>query len=619
MAGGDLIGLVAAVLAIGVAAQVVADRLRVPSVVFLLAAGLALGDEGLGLLGPDAFGGALSAIVGLSVAIIVFEGAYHLTVEKLRAAPTATLRLVTVGAAVSLLGTAAAVRYALGTSWDVGLLVGALLVATGPTVIAPVLAVVPVRDRVAGALETEGIVNDVTAAILAVVIFEAVVVGPTDLASLVPLFFGKLGTGLVVGLVVAAAVYYLLVHVDLSTGNAPQLARLLTLAGALVAYAGAELVSPESGIAAAATAGVVLGNADLPYDEAIAAFKGDVTLLVLSFVFVALAALLRVDTLVTLGVGGLLVVLAVVLLVRPVGVLLSTVGGRFTAGEKAFVGFVGPRGIIPASVATLFAIQLRAAGRPDAATVLVGTVFLVVFVTVVFEAGLARQFAGMLNVIPMRVIIVGGGKVGRSLAERLEDRGENVVIVEVEPSVVEAARSEGYAVRLGDGTEAAELAAAGADRAKLVVAATGDDDVNLLVAQLARSRHGVEDVIARVNEPDNVVAFDELEVRAISATEATTWAIDNAIERPAVSAWMTELGRAGDVQEVAVTAEAVVGRSIGELDAELPAGCLIALVSRDGDNRIPDPAFVVREGDHLTFLGRRDAVREAVDWCRQRG
>ncbi|MDX1747868.1 MAG: TrkA family potassium uptake protein, partial [Halobacteriales archaeon] len=158
-------------------------------------------------------------------------------------------------------------------------------------------------------------------------------------------------------------------------------------------------------------------------------------------------------------------------------------------------------------------------------------------------------------------------------------------------------------------------AAAGAERAKLVVAATGDDDVNLLVAQLARSKFEIRDIIARVNNPDNVDAFEELGVRAISSSQATAWALDNAIERPALSAWMTELGRSGDVQEIEVTAESLVGRSIAEIDEELPQGCLLALVSRDGENQVPSPAFTLQHGDHLTFLGRRDAVREAIDWC----
>ncbi|MFC6726013.1 cation:proton antiporter, partial [Halobium palmae] len=232
-----LIALVALVIAVGVVAQVLADRFQVPSVIFLITAGILLGPEVLGVLGPDSFGDALPAIVGLSVAIIVFEGAFHLHIEKLREAPSATLKLVTVGAIISLIGTALAVHYVLGGAWFVSFLIGALLVATGPTVIAPILEVVPARDRVEAALETEGIVNDVTAAILAVVIFEAVVNDVTEPGAFAAMFVEKLGIGVLVGGLVAAAVFWSLRYVDLSPGNAPQNARLLVLAGALVAYA----------------------------------------------------------------------------------------------------------------------------------------------------------------------------------------------------------------------------------------------------------------------------------------------------------------------------------------------------------------------------------------------
>ena len=626
-AGGSLITLVAAIIGIGVVAQLVSDRFRIPSIVFLIAAGVVLGPEvPPAVLLPDAFGNALSAIVGLSVAIIVFEGAFHLRIDQLREAPAATLRLVTVGAVIAFLGTSAAVVYFLGTSWPIAFLVGALLVATGPTVIAPILEVVPARTRVEAALETEGIVNDVTAAILAVVIFEAIVEGVSSPEALLALFAQRLGVGVVVGGIVAALLLYGLRYVDLSPTSAPQNARLLVLAGALVAYAGADFIATEAGIAAVATAGILLGNADVPYEEDISAFKGDVTLIVLSFVFITLAALLDFETLIRLGIGGLAVVAVVALVIRPLLVFISARGDRFSREEKLFMSFVGPRGIIPASVATLFAIELRtradelaaeglagqAASLTAGADILVGTVFMAILLTVVFEAGFARQIAEYLDVIPMRVIIVGGGKVGRSLAGRLEDRGENVVLIEQDVEVVETARNAGFTVHHGDGTDTEVLRSAGAENAKVVAAATGDDDVNLLVAQLSASKFDPDTIIARANNPDNVDAFEELGVRTISSVDATAMTMDNYIERPAMANWMGEIGRAGDVQEVEVTGEGVIGRTIRDLESELPDECLITLVSRNGDTRVQNGDFELQRGDRVTFIGDRDAVREAM-------
>ncbi|SFC56140.1 sodium/proton antiporter, CPA1 family [Halobiforma haloterrestris] len=620
MASEFLIPLVAGIIGLGVLAQILAARLQIPSIIFFLLVGVLIGRPGLGLVTSETFGTALPAIVGLAVAVIVFEGAFHLEFDRIREAPRAAVRLVTVGAIIALIGTAVAVRVLEGLPWELSFVIGALLVATGPTVISPILAVVPVRDRVAAVLETEGIVNDVTAAITAVVLFEAV--NPTVAAEgLIQGFALRLGEGLLVGILVAALLIYLLRYVDLSPGAAPRNARLLVLAGALVAYAGANQLASEAGVAAAATAGVVLGNTDIPYKEEITDFKGDITLLVLSFVFIALAAQLPPEAIFDVGFAGLGVVIAVALVIRPLLVFVSTIGDRFTLSERLFISAVGPRGIIPASVATLFAVELRTAatelGDPalaQQADLLIGTVFLVIFLTALVEGGLARYIAQYLDVIPMRVIIVGGGQVGRALAERLEDRGENVVIIEEEKTVVEQVRNAGYATVIGDGTDTDVLREAGAENAKIVIAATGDDDANLLVSQLSKAKFDVETVIAKANNADNADAFRELGVRTISGAMATAWAIDNQIERPAISRWMTTIGRTGDIQEVEVANDELVGKTIQEIGPMLPDTCLIALLSNGEDDsaRVPTADTVVERGDHITLLGRPEAVQEGI-------
>ncbi|MFD1587771.1 cation:proton antiporter [Halorientalis brevis] len=603
-------------MGLGVASQVIADRLRVPSVLFLILAGVIVGPEGLGYITPAEFGGAqtLQAIVGLSVAIIVFEGAFHLHLERLQEAPRETIRLVTVGAVGTFVGTAVVVRYALETGWDLAFLVGSLLVATGPTVITPIVNVVPVRERVASTLETEGVVNDVTAAILAIVMFEFVVLQDNGLETVVVEFLRRLGIGIAVGVAVAAIVWFLLRHVDLSVENAPRNARLIVLIAALAAYSVAETFVTEAGIAAVAASGFVLGNVEIPYREDIEQFKGDVTLLVLAFVFIVLASLLSLSDLRALGIGGLLVVVGVAVILRPVLVMLCTVGDRLTVRERLFVSAIGPRGIIPASVATLFALELQSQ-NPSAATTLVGTVFLVILATVVFQGGLARHIAQTLNVIPMRVLIVGGGRVGKALAERLEDRGEDVVIIEKNESKVDQLRTDGFTARQGDGTKRETLRAAGAENAKVVASATRSDDVNLLVGQLARNTFDVGTVVARVNEPANVDAFEDLDIEPISTGMSVAWSMDNVIERPAIARWMTELDRTGDVQEVEVTAAATAGTTVSELADELPDDCYIALISREDDNRIPHADETIERGDHLTFIGRKPAVREAISYC----
>jgi len=615
-----LIPLVAGIIALGVLAQVLAAKLRLPSIIFFLLVGVIIGRPGLGIVTSESFGDSLPAIVGLAVAIIVFEGAFHLEFERIQTAPRAAVRLVTVGAAIALVGTAVAVRLLEGLPWGLSLVIGALLVATGPTVISPILEVVPVRDRVAAVLETEGIVNDVTAAITAVVLFETV--NPSVASEgLIQGFAVRIGEGLLVGLVVAGILYYLLRYVDLSLGSAPRNARLLVLAGALVAYAGANQLASEAGVAAAATAGIVLGNLDIPYKDDITDFKGDITLLVLSFVFIALAAQLPPAAIFDVGLAGVGVVVAVAVVIRPLLVFVSTVGDRFTLSERLFISSIGPRGIIPASVATLFATELRTAAvelndpaLAQQADLLIGTVFLVIFVTALVQGGLARYIAQYLNVIPMRVIIVGGGQVGRELAKRLEDRGENVVIVEQDESTAESLRNAGFGTVIGDGTDTSVLENSGAENAKIVVAATGDDDTNLLVAQLSKTNFDVETILAKANNSDNVDAFEDLGVSTISAAMSAAWALDNEIERPDLARWMTGIGESGEVQQVELTNEALAGKTVREIGPMLPEACLIAVLGdSDGESvRVPRATTTLGLGDRVTLIGPREAVREGM-------
>ena len=608
----SLLPIIAAVLVSGLAVQLLAHRAKVPSVVFYLIIGVVLGPEVVGLITLDTFGNGLETIVGISVAIIVFEGAFALRIERIRGASTVSFRLVTVSAAVMFLGTAATVRFFEGADWEIALLIGALLVATGPTVITPILEVVRVREHVATALETEGIVNDVTAAIVAVVIFETLLLDDLGVPATVLSFLRRLGVGVAAGVLATVTIYYLL-NSDLVPERDVQASQFLVLAAAVGAFAAAEVVAAEAGIAAAATSGIALGNLDLDNREEIEQFTQNTTLIVLSFVFISLAALIDIEAILGLGAGVVAIVLVIMLVLRPLGAIIATVGvERFTWPERLFIAGVGPRGIIPASVATLFAIELELAGNIEAGQLLVGTVFAVIFATVAIEAGLARQIGDILGVSPMRTIIIGGGRVGRTLAKRLENRGEFVVIIEIDDRKIERARSEGFTVYEGDGTDTEVLRRAGIEDAKRLVAATRDDDINILACQLARTTFDIEAVYSQVNQPENIEAFQSIDVTAVDSPTATARSLDDEIERPALAHWMTGLGDGHDVQEIEVTAEALVGRSIRDLNADIPDGAIVAVIGRNGETRVPDADDVLKRGDRVTFIGKSDAVEQAV-------
>ena len=608
----NLLITVVAILGLGIGGQLLGSRLRVPSVVFYLVAGLILGEVGLGLVTLDTFGDGLTTIVGVAVAVIVFDGAFALQFGRIREASTTSLRLVTIGAVVTFVGTAGAVRYLTGTGWGVAMLIGALLVATGPTVITPIVNVVYLREHVSAALETEGIVNDVTAAIAAVVIFEGVLLRGSGAREGILMFVQTVGVGVVVGLVVAGGAGFAMRR-EMLPGDAHRAGKFLVLLTAIGAFGIANSLAAEAGVAAAATAGIALGNADIPHREPIEEFTQDVTLLLLAFVFVSLAALVDVGAVLSLGLGGVLLVVVIMLVLRPLVAVISTLGvERFTWPERLFLAAIGPRGIIPASVATLFAIELAAEGNDAAAQTLLGAVFLVIFASDAVEAGFARQIGNILGVTPMRTIIVGGGRVGRSLATQLENEGEFVVIIDNDEEQCRLAREAGFTVFDGDGTEQDVLREAGVENAKAVIAATDSDDVSLLVCQTVNTRFDVENVLARVNNPENVDSFQSLGVTAIDSSQATALALANEIERPSLTHWMNDLTDGHDIIEIEVTSKKLAGKTVQEVNDQIPGGCIIAEIGRGDDAHVPTADETIEYGDHITFLGSTDAVRTAV-------
>ena len=213
----------------------------------------------------------------------------------------------------------------------------------------------------------------------------------------------------------------------------------------------------------------------------------------------------------------------------------------------------------------------------------------------------------------MRTIIIGGGRVGQALATRLENRGEYVVVVETDPDVAERARAEGFTVYEGDGSDTEALRAADIDDAKRFITTTADDDINLLACQLAITKFDVASAYSRVNDPDNVDAFESIGVTAIDASTATAVAIDDEIERPALTHWMSELGDSHDVQEVEVTSAKLAGKSIRDLNSDIPDGVFVAVVSRDGENYVPSADRVLESGDHVTFIGDAQGVKRAMN------
>jgi Trk K+ transport system NAD-binding subunit len=485
-------------------------------------------------------------------------------------------------------------------------LFGALVSVTGPTVINPLLRRAAVTQRLKTILMAEGVLIDAVGAVLAVVVLEALVtqILPWEGAGV---WLLRVGGGTLIGLVGG----WLLARGLRIVGRefTAELTRLSALGGALAIYVVAETISAEAGIAAAAAAGLIVGNARFPHDEQVHHFKGDLTMLGIGVIFILLAARLRFDYLLQIGWGGVATVIALMVIVRPACVFLSTIGMRLSLREKLFLAAVGPRGIVAASFTTFAALRLEDAGYAGGQT-LTGLVFMVIIGTVVVQSFATPWLAKVLGVQPMLTLIVGADAIGRELARHLQAQNQEVVLIDRDPDSAALAREQELTVILGDATQIQTLRKAGIERARSVVATTSSDKANLLVCQIAKSNFGIDQLVARVNEGGNLKTFADLGIRAMSPTSAAVMVLENLLQRPSTLRLLTDLDPGKDVREATLHNPALAETPLKELS--LDGDVLIAMVRHQDKLFVPHGSTTLAVGDRLTLLGASDDVAAAI-------
>ena len=424
------------VLGIGTSAQILAERMRIPATGPLLIAGLLFGPDIIGLIQPEILRekSVLNLIVRIAVAVIVFEGGLLLNVYDIRHASRAVTGLITVGLLITTGLAAVLAHYLMGISWEIALLFGATISITGPTVITPILAKVQVNRRVKSTLESESIMADPLGVILAAIIFTAIL-DPGGWDHVLVHGLKTFGAGLISGVTVALLVFLLSGRFHLLPSK---FTRLGILGSALIAYTVAELIAHESGVLAAAIAGIAVSSLDIPHKDQVEEFKGDLASIAISAVFILLAASLSLSDLVSLGWQGPLVVILIMILVRPIRVFVSTFGSELKRNEKWFISLLGPRGIVAASVATFFSLELIDKGYEQDGKTLVTLVFAVILGTVLIEGSWANWFARFFKVMPRLTVIIGADETARLLARQLIDAGESVSIIDTNPDNIAA-------------------------------------------------------------------------------------------------------------------------------------------------------------------------------------
>ncbi|SRR5579883_638367 len=394
----------------GVCAQVLASYSQIPSIVFLLLFGLLLGPDGFGLLYPSTLGNGLEVVVSLSVSLILFEGGLNLQIQQLGKVSSTLRNLVTFGVLITLIGGTLAAHWLSEFPWLIALLYASLVVVTGPTVINPLLKQVGVNQQLSTLLEGEGVLIDPIGAILAVIVLNLVLNGDAEPLILIKSLLVRLSIGGVIGI---SGGYLLRLILKQDHLLSPELKNLVVLAGVWGLFTLAQVLRSESGLMVAVLMGIVLRATTLPEERLLRQFNEQLSILANSILFILLAADLSINSVFALGWGSFLTVLVMMLVVRPINVLISTWNGDQSWREKIFLAWIAPRGIVAASMASLFAVSLtkHSINGGDSIKALV---FLTIILTV-FSQGLTAPWVASL--LQLRLNHEGTGIVGCSSSE----------------------------------------------------------------------------------------------------------------------------------------------------------------------------------------------------------
>jgi NhaP-type Na+/H+ or K+/H+ antiporter len=576
-------------LATGMLAQALARHLRIPGIVLLLAAGVVLGPDLLGIVRPESLGGGLQMLVGFAVAVILFEGGMNLNLRRLRREALSIRRLATWGALVTAVGGALAARFLLDWSWTLSTLFGTLVIVTGPTVINPLLRRIRVNTNLATVLEAEGVLVDAIGAIVAVVALE-VALSPSgeSLARGALHLLSRLGFGAVLG-----------------TAAGLLLAALLRFNGIL----------EESGIVTVTAAGLAVGNVKTRALNDLKEFKEQLTVLLIGMLFVLLAADVRLEEVRSLGWPGAATVAVLMFLVRPLNILAGTWGSGLALRDKAFLAWLAPRGIVAAAVSSLFAGELEHAGIAGGSD-LRALVFLVIAVTVLVQGlsgGVVAQLLGVRRASNEGLAILGASPLGIELGRLLRGAGTTIVFLDASPQACRRAEEEEFRVLYGNALTESILLRADLDGRAGAIAMTANEGLNLLFARKARIEYKVP--IVRIALTSQEGTFNAEMVHEIGARVL--------FGRPRnLQLWSVRLARAAArVSRWRLTSETTFDITEPPQNRNHPKNFVLPLTieAAGGAHHAIDDRTPFREGDVARFGILEERREEAEAWLAQEG
>ncbi|HMQ43619.1 MAG TPA: sodium:proton antiporter [Mariniflexile sp.] len=514
----------AGIIILGILAQWVAWKFKIPAILPLILIGLLVGPIASTYINEDGSkwiepvwngtkglfpGDGLFYFVSLAISIILFEGGLTLKRSEINNVGPVITKLITLGSVVTFFSSGVLAYFLFNLSWDISFLFAGLIIVTGPTVITPILRNIPLKKDVSTVLKWEGILIDPIGALVAVLVFEFISVeGDSGFTRTALIEFGKIVLfGTTFGFTFAHALAY-----AINKNFIPHyLLNVVSLSTVLLVFVESEIFAHESGLLAVVVMGMVLGNSKLDNIKELLYFKESLSVLLISILFILLAANINMEDLMLLYTWKTLALFGtVVFVIRPLGVFLSAIGSTLKFNEKVFISWVGPRGIVAAGIASLFGSKLIKQGV-EGAEYITPLVFMIVLGTVLLNATTARPFAKLIGVFLKRsegVLMVGASQFSRIIARYLEDNGRHVVLIDSNQNNIQLAQEAGleaintdiYSDELGDNIELNDI---GFILALTASADINDDAINKFRNQFGESGYYRLITVEEMNDPEN--------------------------------------------------------------------------------------------------------------------
>lgn len=583
---------------IAVTTQMASARMKFPPIFLWLVAGMALGPYGLHLLHAEAIEPAMHTLIELGLAVILFEGGLNLNLKSLKEHGWIVGRLLIFGPLMTIAIGGAAIQFLTGISWPLALLFGALVAVGGPTVITPIVRNVRLKRDLSHILSSEAMLVDAVGAILAIVMLQLLLTPDQTTLFTFKELFVKFAAGLILGvsggwLLARALISNLVPDIEIRT--------VFTLAFTWGLFLLADSISSQAGLLAVLMAGATMQRMNLPDIQRLRHFKGSLSVLLISVLFVLLASTLDLTTVQAHLWEGLIVFAILALVVRPLAAWLSAIETKIPAGQIWFLSFMAPRGVVAAAITSLFALILRENGHADA-DILMALVYIIVIVSVMVYSFLATPLSHWLNVRggnERSVLIIGGGQMGGELG-RVLSADREVRFLDLNAEAIRSLKQSGYTAVAGNALDPLYLEIVHAEEVGSVLVMTGSSDHNLLIARLAQDRFHVPEVYVALQEGDeqkHQSTIRQLRAKRLFAKPYTA------------SYWHDQAQRKRLVHESQTIEEGsdLVDCKLSEV--RIPHGTQPMAVVREGLTMIPHDELKLQVGDEISFLVRPERVQ----------